>query len=370
MNNDMVASENTYLGILTNSRHLRKLKQNKLSKQTLVGALKKVDIQVYFFTLKKVDFINKNITGVFYNHKTGRWGEKKFPIPHVIYRRTASLNKPKYSRLKKLLKDHKVKRLNYENSFNKWKVYQGLSQLEDMTPYLPVTKRYNSKVGIKKMLKNYTTVYLKAYKSARGKQIMRVKKINSNKFEYSYYSKKLVRKNVRTYKELFNKVDDYFYTDEILMQPGIDLLSYGNRLVDFRAEVQRNGKGNIEIIAISARAGSESSPITTHAFSYPYDYFFKTLMKYDEQEFSLLEKKVKEFLETTYKSIESIYGKCGEIGIDFGIDQEGDIWYIECNSMSAKVSLKKAFGDDGMRMSYVALLEYAKYIANNKGGLI
>ena len=48
----------------------------------------------------------------------------------------------------------------------------------------------------------------------------------------------------------------------------------------------------------------------------------------------------------TYRTVEGHYGSLGEIGIDIGLDKSGKLWIIECNPLSAKVSLMKAYGGE------------------------
>ncbi|MDQ0255355.1 hypothetical protein J2S74_002737 [Evansella vedderi] len=350
---------------------MKKLKRKKHLKRKLVEANKEVGTNLFYCSLKNIDFENNKIKGLYFNYDTDMWEEREFPFPDVLYRRTPSLTSRKYKKLREKLRQHGVKRLNYENNFNKWEVYQGLKEMDEMNSYLPWTERYKNKKGLEEMINIYTTVYLKAHKCGRGEQVMRIQKNEINGYDYSYHSKKgLVRNNVETLSELVQKIKKFFRKDDILMQQGIDLISIEDSLVDFRAEVQRNGQGEIEIIAICARSGQKGSPITTHASSYTTEDFFKSVLDYSDEEFEQINLKMKDFLEIAYKSIESLYGVCGEIGIDFGLDKNGEIWYIECNSKSAKVSLKKAYGEEGLRRSSVNLLEYAKYIANQEGGYI
>ncbi|WP_374701241.1 YheC/YheD family protein [Thalassobacillus sp. C254] len=39
---------------------------------------------------------------------------------------------------------------------------------------------------------------------------------------------------------------------------------------------------------------------------------------------------------TIFKKIEESYGRFGEMGIDIGIDQGGNLWIIECNAKPGK----------------------------------
>ncbi|WP_420167145.1 YheC/YheD family protein [Caldalkalibacillus thermarum] len=67
-----------------------------------------------------------------------------------------------------------------------------------------------------------------------------------------------------------------------------------------------------------------------------------------------------------YQAVEKVYGPSGEMGIDLGLDKNGKLWFIECNSRSRKVSLRNAYNIQAIRRSSLQLLEYAKFITSTK----
>lgn len=362
-----------YIGVLVNNKTIKKLKdQKKLSLfATLVKANQLADTHLYFFSRHDVNLRKKRINGMYYDYKKGSWKQRGFPFPHVLYRKTGGhLGSSRYRKLRIAFSNHGVKRLNYEKSYNKWDVNKMLHSLEVMQPFIPETKPFKDMNDLEKMLIQHSSVYLKAYRSGRGKKVMRVKKLSNGKYEYSYYVKKLVYHTVKSKSELLNIINGFFKGKKFIIQQAIDLITVNKGLVDLRAEVQRNGKGKLEIIGVSVRNGKTKSPITTHSNSYPIDHFFTTYLNYTFIELNELKNRINTFLENTYTSIESLYGQCGALGIDFGIDKQGHIWFIECNSRSMKVSLKNSYGKKAVRHSNKTLLEYAKYIANDEGGNI
>jgi len=158
-------------------------------------------------------------------------------------------------------------------------------------------------------------------------------------------------------------VRSFFGNSKLIAQAAIRLLQVGGRNVDFRAEVQRDGSGQVRVVAIPVRIARDESPITTHSQSLSLEQFSATYP-------SLLpplpdfRATADQFLARVYQGIEACYGPCGELGIDFGVDQEGRLWFIEANSQSAKVSFFNSYSDDIVRQSFVGLLEYGKYRVN------
>lgn len=267
-----------YVGVLVSSRTINKLKnKKKLSLfATLVKANQLVDTQLYFFSKNDVNLKENKITGMYYNNMKNAWKQKKFPFPHVLYRKTGgNLSQPGYKKLRNAFIKQGVKRINYEKSHSKWDVNKMLQSIEVMQPYIPETKPFEDMNELEKMLIQHPSVYLKAYRSGRGKKVMRVNKLSNGGYEYSYYVNELVCNSVQSNSELLDIINDFFKGRKFVMQEAIDLLTVNNGLVDLRAEVQRNGKGKLEIIGVSVRNGITKSPITTHANSYPIDYFLQ-----------------------------------------------------------------------------------------------
>jgi hypothetical protein len=222
---------------------------------------------------------------------------------------------------------------------------------------------------IRTMIRKHEKVYVKARIGRKGTKVMRIEKLPQGGYRYSYsILGDLVRKKVQSMQRLEHAINRFFGGREVIVQQAIDLARVDRgRLCDFRAEVQRNKKGEIEIVGVSIRVGQRKSPITTHGEAFRYDTYLATLFPdYSDTQLSTLKQKINSFLLTVYTGVEKKYGKFGEIGIDFAVDRQGKIWLIECNAQSAKVSIGKAYGELARR-AFLNPLEYAKLIAG--GGI-
>ncbi|KIL40199.1 hypothetical protein SD70_15405 [Gordoniibacillus kamchatkensis] len=218
-------------------------------------------------------------------------------------------------------------------------------------------------------MKKLGTVYVKACYGRRGQQVMRVKKSSSGSYRYSYsILGDMVSKEVKNFSRLKKVMNKFFADKKVIVQRAIDLIRVkGSRRVDLRAELQRNGNDEIEIVAIPIRVGQSESPITTHGDAFQFDDYVKKLLPdYSDIQIKNLKQEINEFLINVYKKVESEYGKFGEIGIDFALDDKGKIWFIECNAQSAKVSIRKAYGSDVVKKIYLNPLQYAKILAQHR----
>jgi hypothetical protein len=259
-----------------------------------------------------------------------------------------------------------IKKINPIYAFNKGDLYEQLNQDENLRPFLPPTENVENMNEIKSMIRKLGKVYVKARRGRKGTQVMRIEKQTNNSYLYSYsILGRLVRKKVIGLESLEKAINAFFGNKKVIVQQAIDLVTVSsNRLVDFRAELQRNKQGKIDIVGICVRIGRKDSPITTHSEAFRYDTYLKKLFpSYSIPRINALKNKIKAFLVDVYLGVEKQNGKFGEIGIDFAVDKKGKIWLIECNAQSAKVSIVKAYGTKARR-AFLNPLEYAKTIAN------
>jgi hypothetical protein len=192
---------------------------------------------------------------------------------------------------------------------------------------------------------------------------MRVNRISPNVYKYSYFVRN-VNAGKASFSQLVKLVRRFFRKKNFIIQKAILLPKNNGKKIDLRAEMQRNGNGDLIISGISVREGVPGSPITTHARSYRINDFF-THFDCAGLHNSVLERNFREFLFRTYSAVEAGYGIIGEMGIDFALDTEGKLWFIECNSQPTKVSLLKAYDDETVRQVYVNTLAYACYLAQS-----
>ncbi len=329
-----------------------------------IKANKQANTTLFFFHIKNVDIVKKRIIGTYFNNKRGLWEKKEFPYPDFIYRKSSNSRTQKRlaATFEKQLINENIQPLNYIYGFNKWEVYSGLSKDKEFIQYLPLTLIYKKPNDLKKLFAIGNKVYLKACRGGRGRQVVCVTKLPNGKYEFSYFIGKLYVFIIDDFNELVKEIRGFFGAKKFLMQQAIDLITIGKKIVDFRAEVQRNGNGEITVTAIPVRVGNYKAPITTHAKSYTFDDFFCNIMKYSQEEIEALKTKVNSFLTTAYKCIEKIYGPSGDVGLDVGLDKNGRLWFIECNARSLKVSLYRAYDKATINQSYLNILEYAKYL--------
>jgi|GEM_PF-1236837 len=359
------------VAVFTSMSLIRNAKKQKLSNniKRYLKANETAQCILYFFCVHDVDFYKQRINGVIYNKAESKWEIGSLPLPNVLYDRGGSRYKylnVSNSIRRELEKIDEIKKVNAQSFFDKLHLYEVLSKYPAMKTHLPLTKDY-SKEGLKELFKVSKTVYIKARLGSNGKSVMRVEEITDKLYKYSTARNEIVTGTAYSLDELVEEITKFFKNRELLIQAEINLLKIDNCLVDMRATVQRDYRGELGITTCVVRLAQKDSPVTSTASGsnvYSFEEFFKYVMEYSDNEIFRIKTDVETFLINTYKYLEDSYGAFGEIGIDLGIDDEGELWFIESNSKPAKTTIHLLKNNDLIMQSYLKPLEYAKYLAS------
>lgn len=361
------------IGVLLNNKDIVYSPQKgAIRLKMLVKANSQPNTDIYLFSLKDIDYACTRISGTFYDPDQGRWANKLFSFPDVLYIRNGALNysRAEFLRFLRATEAHGMRIVNNLPAFNKWEVCQVLSRHAKIKPHLPETRLYRSHgngllTALRQMLQLYGSVYLKACRGRRGLQVMRIVQLPNRSYECSYFAHQPIVRRVpgNSLYQMGHIIEQFFGKQSFVAQQPIDLIEIKGSKVDLRAEVQRNGRGELEIVAVPVRVGQPGCPITTHAASFRFEDFFTGYMGYSEAELGALQNRIHELLFSIYEALEDHYGSFGEIGIDLGLDKEGKLWLIECNAQSAKVSLMNAYSEGIVARAFSNPLEYAQFLA-------
>lgn len=354
------------LGVLVPNKHWRKLSKQRAHYRLkgLAEANEHIKFNLFFFSVNKVDVKNQKINGIYYDAKDDQWKKGVFPYPDILYRRGGATRKyrEQYRTFKKQCKKINTIFLN-PSSFGNWDIYHYFNKVSDLEDYLQETLLYKKPSDLIDMVNRHRTIYLKGQKGRKGKNVLRVEKLQDNDYRYWFHNEGLETIESKEFTEvnnLVNEVQQFYKGREFMIQEAIDLLELDGKRVDLRAELQRNRQGDIQITCISARIGKTNSPITTLASASPIEDLFNRLTLSHNKQSEILYH-IEKFLFLVYYKIEKKYGACAEMGIDFALTKDFQVRFIECNSQSTKVSLLKAYGEEALKQSFKELLLYAKY---------
>lgn len=324
----------------------------------------------YFFSIKDVDFIEYHINGTYFDEKSQRWSQKFFPFPDVLYDRGGgTLKKQKVisNYIRKQLDFYKdMKKINANYYFDKWDVYEKLIKHEEMNQYLPYTMLYNSSEDLIEMFDRSSIIYIKTCYGSNGRGVARVIKASEANYQLSYFQDGIQEYELRSLNELIGQLQAIFQKEKIILQSAVNVIKFNDRLIDMRATIQRNGDGKVGVYSYPVRLGKERCPITSTKSGstvYTLEDFFTRYYNYSLEQIEKLKTRINKMLLLSFNYIEEAYGSFGELGIDFAIDENFRIWFIECNAKPGKDAMYLSYDSETVKKAFKNPLEYAKYIS-------
>ncbi len=335
----------------------------RLNKLVEAGAAAGVTLVI--FSIRDVSFSPFRTRGLTYNQPAKRWDTVNFGAPDVLYDRFMGSGPTEArlaERIRKELGKQGVKKINSRHCFDKLAVYELLSRHEELAAHLPYTAPLQGEQQLQELFRLSDQLYLKASSGRRGKQVIRVSRLPQGNYAYSYFNGKLFSGKAEETASLIKVIRKVTGNRRAIVQQAVKLLKINDRIIDLRGELQRNGEGELEIVAVLVRLGSRHSPIATHGNSELFESFFKHRLNYTGAKLAALKKKIEKLLVTVYHRVELAYGPFGEIAIDFGIDTNGKIWFIECNAKSMKVSLCNSADRKTVTSAFLNPMLYARYL--------
>lgn len=357
------------IGVFYNQQRINAIKNNIINFRTweLVKVNKKLNCILFFFGPMDTDFEKKIINGIYFDNKENRWLKKEFPLLDIFYDREGTISQNqalRCNRVRDFIKNKEdILRINQTHYFDKWDVYKVLINDIDLQEFIPETHLY-SRINLNNLLNDFEAVYIKTCLGSNGNKIIKIYK-EENSYKISYYKNGIKIKSIDSFESLYERLELLFRGDIGIIQQGIDVIKFQGRNIDFRATVQRDDSGVIKIISYPVRVALRNSPVTNTAANssvYSFRKFFVNNLNYSSVRIKDLENRIEEFLIKIYETIEKKYGKFGEIGIDFALDNQEKLWFIECNAKPGKDTLFFGTTDNILKEAFENPIEYGKYI--------
>ncbi|MFB5660322.1 YheC/YheD family protein [Alteribacillus sp. HJP-4] len=356
-----------HLGVYVSNRNWRALAKQRphFRLNKLAKANESLKLNLFYFCSETIDTKHQLINGMYYDFEEKLWKSAIYHYPDFIYRRggISRKDKAKYRIFMNQCKKQRTVLLN-PSTLGNWMVYNHFNSVGSLKDYLLETVLYEKPEDLYNMLTRHRCLYLKGVTGRKGKNVIRLEQREDNNYYLKHYEagiKKIHYKQFNDEEEMVSFIQQFYKGKKFMIQEAIDLLEVNNRGIDLRAELYRNTGGEISICGISARMGIKNSPITTHAEAIPVEKLYEAI-NLSSKEIEDIQNKMEQFLYKVYRATEEKFGKFVEIGIDFAIDRNMNIKFIECNSQSTKVSLMKAHGINTLEDSMKNVLLYTKYL--------
>jgi len=327
--------------------------------------------QFYIFTPSSINWSNMTVKGFVYrklNREQGIWVSSIFPLPDVVYDRISTRRGEAQIRIKNTKKElMNLPYLKYFNpSFlNKWRVHKLLISNEDLIPYLPETKLLNIK-NLKEMTIRHSTLFLKPCNGSLGNGIIKAMVGKDGSLHYTVYKRGKHTGYAKSSAELMRKTRFTREDRPYIVQQGIDLATYQKSPFDIRIIYQKNGESEWQIskkfIRVAPR-GSSISNLSRGGTAETSKKVMGSLLNGNEEMIEAKNEELKSLCHTVAITLENASQKIyGELGLDIGIDSEGNLWLIEVNSKPRKTT-ETELSKGIVRNTFKRPLQYAIHLA-------
>lgn len=199
---------------------------------------------------------------------------------------------------------------------------------DSIAKYIPETIIF-SEENMRRMLRDYSFVYIKPNRGSKGSRIAAIRKKNC--YYHIFYKTHVIP--IIALKGVITFVNALSCDDPFLIQQGIEVLKAENRLFDFRVMVQKP-YSNWEVSSIIGRVAAPGMIVTNLYLGGEvanYDILMKKANVSDNKARELL-RELYSISERTAFVLNTRYTGLRELGIDIGIDQNLKPWIFEVNT--------------------------------------
>lgn len=324
----------------------------------------------YVFFPESVNTTEENVQGLYlYVNENGTitWKKHCFPLPDAVYDRILHRTIEKKPAIKKvktfLISDKTIPYFN-PKFLDKWETHSIIGNDPCLKSHLPATVTHVRPEVISEMIRNYMTVYLKPIHGSLGQGIFRITAAPNGYCAQHRRGKKTFTVNFKEPREWLNSLSAFNKDIPYIVQQGLNLLKYKERVFDLRVLVQKDGIGQWIITAMVARVAPDGSifpNIAAGGEAVSMENVWQELFA-TSWSASKTCKLTKQISLNAAKALEQALGTFGEIGLDIGIDHEGNIWIIEINSKPSR----KVFAKNQIELKKKSLhmpMDFAAYLA-------
>lgn len=297
-----------------------------------------------------------------------RWKRESRPLPELVYDRAWPVDDTERSKYRGALKRlDSVRPLAYLNGRlpGKAAVIRLLSRDERIAPYLPPTEGFEGTRSLLRWLDRFGgSAFLKPESGSQGRRVVAIRQ----RADGSVSLRGRLADN-RTFnaasscaKAAAARIERWIGRRAYIMQPLLDLRNAADEPFDIRALVQKNGRGRWALTGTAVRcgrAGGETANL--HGGGRAVRTESVLLPMFGGRHTEQLLREIREICLRVVLKIEQSYGRFAELGLDFGVERTGRIWFLEANSKPGRAAMESA-GKDVVRAAAGRPVRYARHI--------
>jgi glutathione synthase/RimK-type ligase-like ATP-grasp enzyme len=331
----------------------------KISRKSILGLCQRFqnqNLRLYAFTPADIHWKKQRIIGL--SLKNGKWIQRIFPFPRVVYNRCYYKDSMTIQRLEKIIGKNKC--FNIINHFNKWDLYNQLQQ-SNLSQFVPDTFQYKE-ANIPELLDKNNLLFIKPIYGSKGASVYRIERLDNEDIHISLHSlapRIICRKN----ESIQEKLNKLLGRKKYLVQQGIQISQLDRQYFDIRVLVQKGNIGQWMISNITCRVAYERY-FNTSMCERVYDVAEVLPLLFSPEQANEILHSLNEVSVKAAQETEKLMGSLGELSVDFVLDNQSKLWIIELNGMPQK-NIYEDLKDFKLKDLYRKPMEFAYHLTQS-----
>ncbi|MFC5700565.1 YheC/YheD family protein [Cohnella faecalis] len=305
-----------------------------------------------------------------------KWQREAHPLPALVYDRSWPANESEKRKYRQALRKlNSARRLAHLNGPlpGKAAVQLALAGDERLSPYLPPTRLYEGTDSFLRWLtRNRGAAFLKPAAGSQGRRVVAVRRKadGSVSLRGRLADNRAFSCDCADFHEAAARIGRWIGGREYVMQPLLDLRNAKDEPFDIRALVQKNGKGRWALTGTAIRRGqAETVTANLHGGGTAEPAQAALASMFGGEKAVMLLEEIRECCLHVVCTLEQCYGRFAELGLDFGVDRSGRLWFLEANSKPGRAAME-CFGEAVARTAAGRPVSYARHILFRSPGRV
>lgn len=336
--------------------------QNNFRDIILTG--RRLGVTVYVLTPKGFRNSRSEVNGFLLDsrHRATRWVPATLPMPDIVYNRIPTRfleRQPAEQKAIHFFDEHPDIHLFNHGFFNKWTLYNYLQRSHGLKDLVPTTQTWGNPTVFYQLATRHHTLILKPINGKAGKDMIRIQR-NGDGFEITHqHANPPIHYFCDSWDDVVKRLNSLTFSRKYVVQQGIPLARYQGRPFDLRLLAQKDYKGEWGCTGIGIRVAGARA-ISTHVpMGGSIADIDVVLNEVFPDQASALKDEVTQTGLAIARHIESEEGKnLGEMSMDLGLDDKGNLWFFEANAKPMKFD-----EPDIRRRSLENLIYYGLYLS-------
>lgn len=330
-------------------------------------AAAKLSIDVFAFSPEDYNPRTGALHGFRYTHSG--WRKQPVTLPDIIYDRSFFRSKECLMRSFSVLEQMRERNphlLLNSRLPGKQQVYDALREDGMVAPYLTRTDRYAADELETRLTLSRGGIVLKPSAGMQGRGLLHITKElwgNTIRVNGRSRSNRPFLKSFNGIDGLIEWIDQFRNGSPFLVQPYYAFRDADNRPYDIRVLMQKDGSGLWMLTGMAARIGQPGTLTSNlHGGGVAQPAIDMLTSNFGQSAAERLYRKIHTISGHTAKNLEGSFGRLGELGMDFGIDQSGKPWLLEVNTKPGREAFRQIGDAAALKLSIERPLRYARFL--------